>query len=188
MKFKEWLNSNVFQMYHGGKKWPFIPKELISSKKGKYEGGVGIYLTNKYETARKYAKGNKVVQILDIDKNYTDIENVDLPLNDLLDFLNDQRLKNKKEIINRITNYALRTNKDYVPANVVNNLIVNFEAGSGEAGTNISKYFVSKGIDASYQNQGNNEKWLVVFNPNIIKNVKVVDPKMVPSIYPFELY
>ncbi len=60
---------------------------------------------------------------------------------------------------------------------ILNNLIVNHEAGSGSVGTEIAKYFVSKGADASIQDQSGDEQWLIVFNPKIIINYSVVDPK-----------
>ena len=52
--------SDTFQMYHGGRKWSFVPSELIAPKQGRYEGGIGIYFTNYYETARKYAKSQSI--------------------------------------------------------------------------------------------------------------------------------
>src|ERR1039458_2323947 len=59
--------TNTFQMYHGGKRWSRIPSELYSHKQGRYECGVGIYLTNDYNTARKYAKGSRVVHLVEVD-------------------------------------------------------------------------------------------------------------------------
>lgn len=69
----------------------------------------------------------------------------------------------------------------------MNNLIVNWQAGSGDVGIELKDFFVSKGVDASEQDQSGEEFWLVVFNPKIIKGYSVVDPKkietfMLPSI------
>ena len=165
-------------MYHGGQKWSFLPRELQPSFKSRYEAGVGIYFTNYYETARKYAKGSRVVQIVEIDKNFKDISDVKVPIKELLDFIKSVPLmKKKKEIMIDIVNYAKRINASSVPLNVLNNLVVNYEAGSGKPGLEIAKFFVSKGGDASVQNQSGNEFWLVVFNPKIMKKVSVVDPK-----------
>lgn len=187
MNFKEWENSDTFQMYHGGRKWSFVPSELIPPKQGRYEGGIGIYFTNYYETARKYAKGNKVVQIADINKNYTDIKDVNIVAQELIDFAKTIRLKNKPQIIQSLINYSTRTKQNEIPAEVFSNLIINFEALSGNASIDVAKYFISKGIDASLQPQKQDEQWLVVLNTSIIKSVKVVNPKDVPSLHPFVL-
>ena len=168
------IQSNTFKMYHGGRRWEQIPTELYSSKQGRYECGVGIYFTNHYNTARKYAKGSKVVHLVEIDRNFVDIEKVKIPFEDVVNFVkNAYGMKHKKEIINDLTG---RWKTSEVPAFVLNNLIVNYEAGSGKVGIEILKYFLSKGIDASVIKRSNDENWLVVFNPRIIKSVKVVNP------------
>ena len=180
--------TNTFQMYHGGKRWSGLPSEILPSEKGRYEGGVGIYFTNKYETAVKYGRGSRVVHIVDIDKNYKDLEDVDISLDNLVNFVkNVYGLRKKKEIIEDMVNYSKRTNKTNIPAEVLNNLIVNYEAGAGKVGVEITKYFVSNGIDASLQHQSGGEEWLVVFNPKIIKKVSVVDPKMVKNDFEWML-
>ena len=169
--------NETFQMYHGGKRWSMLPDELIPASKNRYEGGVGIYLTNKYETARKYAKGSRVVHIVDIDKNYRDIKGKELQIEDVVEFVKSvSGLKHKKEIIQDLISNSKRLNRPYVHADVLNNLIVNYEAGAGNVGLEIPRYFISKGIDASLQNQSGDEQWLVVFNPKIIQKFSIVNP------------
>ena len=179
---------STFQMYHGGKRWSQIPSEIIGSNKGRYEAGVGIYFTNDYNTARRYAKGSRVVHIVDINKNFKEIRSVNIPLTDIVGFLkNLSGLKHRKDIIDDIINNAKRMGQDYISANVLNNLIVNYESGSGEVGIKLSNYLVSKGVDAKLERQSGDEFWLVVFNPNIIKKVSVVDPSTVTSDFNFIL-
>lgn len=87
IKLKELLsemNDDLFYMYHGGKRWHYIPTDVIPSAKGRYECGVGIYLTNYYETARKYAKGSRVVHIVGIDKNFKDIKDIRIDVNEIV--------------------------------------------------------------------------------------------------------
>jgi hypothetical protein len=187
-------DSGTFQMYHGGKRWSRIPTELIGSAQGRYESGVGIYLTNSYNTARKYAQGSRVVHLVDIDKNFKDINDVHVPLKDVLDFVRTApRLKYKEDISNDLKSYIDRVKNSHVmkidtlSLNILNNLIVNYEAGAGNAGIAISNYFVSKGADALLENKSGDEVWLVVFNPNIIKKVSVVDPKMMGSDFAYML-
>lgn len=173
---KENSPTGTFQMYHGGSRWTAKP-EIFPPKKGRYEGGVGIYFTTHYLTARKYAKGGNVVHLVDIDANYRDIKNVRIPIKDMVDFVkNSHGLRAKKEIISNLVAYSERVGKNDIPAEILNNLIVNYEAGSGKAGLEVPKYLVSHGIDAYVYPQHNNEDWLIAFNPNIIKKVSVVDP------------
>jgi len=181
-------NTSVFQMYHGGVKWTRIPREILGSKKNRYEGGVGIYFTNVYNTAREYARGSNVVHLVDIDRNFKDITKVDLKLSDVVNFVSNCRgMKNKNAIIKDLQNSSSRRNVDFVGASVLNNLIVNHEAGAGNVGVEVSKYFISKGIDAYMDRHSGEEFWLVVFNPNIIKKVQIVNPKTITSDFKFVL-
>lgn len=175
--------SNTFQMYHGGKKWYTIPTDLISGKKGKTWYGVGIYTTNFYETARKYGKGSRVVHILDIDKNYKDLDNVNIVLDEAISFIKNLRgLRFKSEIVDRIKKYD-----DKIPLSVLHNNIINSDAAPGELGKEVSDFLSSKGADASYISQSGKEFWLLIFNPRIIKSFNVIDPATIGSKFPFEL-
>ena len=64
----------------------------------------------------------------------------------------------------------------YFKVRVLNNLVVNYEAGCGKQGIEVTKYIVSRGGDATVVRNGN-EDWLVVFNPKIIKYYRKVDTK-----------
>ena len=105
------MSDDTIKMYHGGKRWHFAPTEIQPSKKNRYEGGVGIYFTNNYNTARTYAKGSKVVHLVDIDKNYKDIRNIKLSLTTVIDFIKGVTgMKHKKEILVDLINNAKRMN------------------------------------------------------------------------------
>lgn len=186
-KLFEEMTSGTFQMYHGGNRWTTAP-EIRPSKGGRYEGGVGIYFTNNYETARKYAKGGKVVQLVDIRSNFRKLRDVRVDINELSDFVtNLSGLRRKREIVSDLNRFGQRTNRTECSLEILNNLIVNHEAGAGSVGTEIAAYFTSKGADASVQDQSGDEQWLVVFNPKIIVKYSPVDPKsdidwMLPQI------
>ena len=180
--------GSTFQMYHGGKRWSRIPSEIYPSKRGRYEVGVGIYFTNSYETARRYAKGSRVVHIVDIDRNFKELDKVNIPLSDVIGFLKGLGgLKHRSDIIDSINKNSARMQTDYISADILNNLIVNYEAGAGSVGVKIANYFVSKGIDAHIEDQSGDEYWLVVYNPNIIKKVSVVNATQVSSNFAFML-
>jgi len=170
-------STSTVYMYHGGKRWTLTPDSIQPSYSGRYEGGVGIYFTNSYTTARKYAKGGKVVHIVEIDKNYRDINSVMIPVEEIINFVKSSAgMRKKNDIIRDILGYSQRTNRTEISGEIFNNLIVNHEAGSGRPGVEVAKFLVSKGIDASLQKQSGGEFWLVVFNPKIIKKVTVVNP------------
>lgn len=181
MKFGKYVllresDGDTFPMYHGGNKW-FGQPEVRASKKGQYEGGIGLYFTTSYETARTYAKGGKVVTKVHIDRAFRSVEKVNISLNSMLDFLKSlPRLKNKNEIIDRINAYSGRLKSTDIPASVLNNLIVNYEAGSGDNGIKVNQFLVDHGVDAEVQSKSN-EDWLVVFNTSIIKDHEIVDVK-----------
>lgn len=174
------MTDQTIKMYHGGKRWHFAPTEIQPSKKNRYEGGVGIYFTNSYNTARQYAKGSRVVHLVDIDKNYRDIRSVQLPLMDVVNFVKSvSGLKHKKEILVDLVNNAKRTNSNTIYANVLNNLVVNYEAGAGAPGVKIAKFFADNGIDGTMDRKSGDEFWLVIFNPKVIKKISIVDPSKV---------
>lgn len=180
--------SNTFQMYHGGVKWTRLPREILGSSKNRYEHGVGIYFTNFYQTARKYARGSNVVHLVDIDKNFVDIKEVELKLDDVISFVSGcYGMKSKSDIISDLRRNADRRSVDFIHANTLNNLIVNYEAGAGKVGLRVIDFFVSNGIDGSLIRQSGTEVWMVVFNPFIIKKVKIVSPSTIDSNFQFEL-
>lgn len=174
MKLMKLIESiGTIELYHGGNKWSGEPE--IRPSKGRYERGPGIYFTNNYETAKKYAKGSNVVQLVKIDSQFTDLKNVKVHINVIFSFLDElYGLKKKKEIKQDIKRFSDRTNKDEIPLTVLNNLIVNWEAGSGEVGKELAKFFVKSGADAIVDEQSGDEQWLIVFNPKIIKGYEVV--------------
>jgi hypothetical protein len=180
--------SNIFQMYHGGKRWSRIPSEIIGSAQGRYEGGPGIYFTNSYETARQYAKGSRVVHLIDIDRNFKDISDISVPLENVIEFVkNCGGMPRKNTIIEALKNNALRMKQNVIGLDILNNLVVNYESGSGKVGIRVANYFVENGGDASVYNKSGDESWLIVFNPSIIKKISVVNPSKINSDFQFML-
>lgn len=187
-QLKENEDGGTFRMYHGGSRWSYLPDDIQPGKKNRYEAGVGIYFTNSYNTARKYARGGKVVHMVEIDKNYRDISRVMISVEEMVNFVKSvSGLKKRNDIIKDILAYSQRTNRTEISGDVLNNLIVNYEAGAGRPGVEIAKFLASKGVDASLQRQSGEEVWLVVFNPKILKKVTVVNPKDINSDSDFML-
>lgn len=175
-------------MYHGGTTWYSIPNELSVGKANRYEHGVGIYTTNFYNTAIKYATGSKVVQKVEIAKNFKDICDVNLHIDDIRKFIINLKPKNYKLILSDLERYINRINKSIISLDVLNNLIVNHNAGTGQKGSSIVKFYIVHGVDAKYIHQSGNEFWILIFNPKIIKSYIKVDPKKWGTDqFPFEL-
>jgi hypothetical protein len=171
-------NSGNILMWHGGR----IDGSMAVQKpsKGRYEAGPGIYFTTKYATATKYAKGGGSTYLVEIAPNLRFADEVSLPLDDLIKFLKGLRMKKNKEVIADLeANSARMTarspeHEGKVKASVLINLLVNWEAGSGDVGLEVAKYLADNGVDASVENQSGNEQWLVIFNPKVIKSSKKV--------------
>jgi hypothetical protein len=191
MKFKQFYYESIsdsFQVYHGGKKWYYTPTDLIASKKNRKNYGTGIYTTNFLNTARSYAKGSRVVHLLEIDKNYRDIRQVKIDVNEAVDFIkNLNGLRKKQQLIDQLQHYSEKIGKQEIGLSILNNIIINNDAAPGILGKQVSNFLVSKGADAEFISQSGNEFWLLIFNPKIIKGFAVVDPKKEGKEFPFEL-
>jgi len=186
MFFRDWLNEDMnglIKLYHGGSLWGCEGPTIFPSKKGRYECGIGIYLTTKYDTARNYAKGGKVVLAVYIDSNFTRLNQVKLPVESIVSFVKSvSKMRKKQEIINDLLKFSQRV-PGPIPLSVLNNLVVNHEAGTGEVGVLVNRFLVQNGVDLDIQNQSG-EDWVVIFNTSIIKKWEKINPsKMVLGDY-----
>lgn len=169
--------TDTVQFWHGGR-WDGSP-EVQAPKKGRYEAGPGIYLTTRYSTARKYAKGGGSTILVDVASNLTFADKTEVPIEKAVAFIqNVRRMKAKKAIIDDLRSNHTRIGT--LKAQVLINLVVNYEAGSGDAGLEVAAFVRSLGVDASLEMQsregGHHEQWLVVYNPKIIRSYRKVIP------------
>ena len=161
-------------MWHGSRRWDGRP-EIRPPRSGRYEAGPGIYLTNRYSTALKYAKGGGSTMLVAVDRQMQLASSVQIPLNDAVEFVKTApRMGHKADIISDLKSHAERMKRDTVAASVLINLTVNYEAGAGNAGLALARFLREQGVDASQEDQSGNEQWLVVINPSIIRSVKPV--------------
>jgi predicted small metal-binding protein len=162
--------SSGIKVWHGAQRWEGSP-EIRGHKEGNYEAGPGIYTTTRYMTARKYAKGGGSVLLMTLSPNLSFADDVKIPLADMLDYIKNTRMKAKKEIAADLIDHAKRTHNENIGANILINLVVNWRAGSGEAGRSLAHFLASHGVDAALERQSG-EDWLVVINPKIIMSAK----------------
>lgn len=161
-------SENLAVMYHGGTQWRSQP-EIRGPRQGKYEAGPGIYLTNYYNRARSYAGGNKTVMRVLVDLSQVRLaQHVELDPSEAAEFIKSIRMKNREGLLAGIDRTIQRRPK--FTADTFINLIVNNEAGAGQAGVEIAKWLASKGVTASLEKQRGNEEWLVVIDPAIIQS------------------
>ena len=179
--------TGVVRMWHGSKRWDGLP-EIRAPKKGRYEAGVGIYLTSSYERARSYAKGGGSTMLITLKPNIRYAYNVFIKVDTIVQFLNRLSKTDKKLqlIRNDIVANAERMKSDSVRAQILINLFVNYEAGLGKNGLELADFLQKNGVDANLENQSGGEKWIVVINPDIIAKIGKVSAKDVkPEDYNF---
>lgn len=187
MKIKQ-LQENIGNeliLYHGGKDLQYTYKDFKPSSKGRWEAGPGIYFTTHYETARKYAKGGKSVFRGYLKCPIRWLEDSETHYSEMIDFVETWVPRSKqKRIIDSIEDNVERMG-EYVWTTILVNLCINDDALNKNGTIRLREWLIERGVDASYQTaMGNNEYWVVVFNPRVIRYVE----KTVPNDVPVEEY
>lgn len=177
--------TELIKMWHGGKFDEYETISIKSTRTGKAQNGPGIYTTNDLNTANDYAKGSRSIYYMGIDPNMNLLEKSTIKYDDAVAFVkNSYGLKKKKDILNDLEENRNRyektdiNNNDLISANVLLNLMVNYDVCKGEHGVNLTKFYVDNKIDASIMNGSNSgEGWILIFNPEIIKERKMFSKK-----------
>lgn len=163
----------AIELWHGGRRWDGGP-EVRPSRRGRYECGPGIYLTNRYDRARKYAAGGGVTLKVTLVDNVRWLEDANLPREVVEEFVRGAKgLLRKKDILEDLRKSVSRM-RDTVPASYLVNLCVNHDAAPGKAGVRLAEWLVEQGIDASLHSVNGREDWVVVFNPKVIRRHQVI--------------
>ena len=174
MKLFELSENNLITMYHGGRDLEFSYDEMLGNKSNQSQNGPGLYLTNYYGSARKYAKGGGKVYKVTF-KRGIEISEVTLNIKETLHYLNNIRLQNRKYLLNFINNKY----KETIPAANLLNLLVNFDCITSGNSASIRNFLAINNIDyqVSYNMAGfSGQTWVVIFNPKIIVTVTIVKP------------
>jgi hypothetical protein len=179
-QFGEEYNKTAADLWHGGRLYG--PIEIQAPSKGRYEAGPGLYLTTSYARATQYAKGGKATYLVSVKDNLTFADKVEIPLAEGVEFAT-RYLGKGKLIATDLKNHCERMKKDTFSADILINLTVNYEAGSGKKGLALLRFLVDHGVDAaleapSFGHEGK-EQWVVVFNPKVVTKVRQISAKEV---------
>lgn len=165
----------MIEMWHGGRRWTERP-EVQPPKRGRYECGPGIYLTNQYERARhKYARGNGVTTLVSLKDDISWLEQKSLPLQELEDYVRrTPGLRKREMLLEDLSESASRVGKNQIPVSYLVNLCVYYDVLGGNQGLRLASWLAEQGIDASLYNVNLTEQWVIVFNPAIIEGYRTV--------------
>lgn len=165
-------SDGTINLWHGSRRWVGPPEIRVGSK-GRCENGPGIYLTTRYETARKYSKGGGIVLKAELKSSLAWLENARMDVEYLKQFVNDlPRLHKRKALLNDLDWSAQRHSDDKLPVSYLVNLFVNHDLASGESGKALALWLADQGIDASLYHRSGQEDYVVVFNPKCIVNIR----------------
>ena len=175
-------------LYTGTPAW-VGPPEVRPVRKGRAEHGPGIYLTNRLETARKYAGGARTVLRVEVEPPSLWLEDAVVPTDVLVGWVMDRRgLRKKREIVDDLVTRGrgrLPSGQSY--PFVLLNLLVNHGVVTGEHGPAIARFLSSLGISASHVERGGDEDWVVLFDPSKVRRwerVAAGAPWQLPRVRP----
>ena len=144
--------------------------------KKKSEHGSGLYLTTSAATARRYAKGGGSIIRFEIDDRIRWLDRLKITLALAEAFIDGQpRLRHREQVRADLHRYVERTGQDPIPASVLQNLLINHDALTGNHGPALAEFFVAQGADADYTRPpmfgGNpDEEWIILYNLDLIRN------------------
>lgn len=180
-------------MWHGGRDLEYNYREFKESRKKRWEYGPGLYLTDHYDTASKYAKGGGKTYLVEFEvKNF--INNRDLSVDDVFSFIKSYVVKSKaRDIMDDIDSHIKRLlarqsevgngglvgsryGADVVNAEIFLNLMINYDAVIGKNTKKLNEFLVNSGVDCLYSSRfgGRDETILCLFNNKNIKKISVV--------------
>lgn len=181
--------NNTIVLWHGGRDLEHSYMETKESTKGRWEHGPGLYLTTHYETARKYAKGGGKTYKVHIE-NGVDIRQVNLKLDDVLDFASKYVIKKiRNQFLEDIFNNSKRMKNDnQINAEYFLNLCINHNAVIGKNTIRLNHFLIENGVDYGISERfaGRDETILVLFNLKKINKISAISAKDV-SLDDYEL-
>jgi len=165
------VTQPTIALYHGGSRWKG-PPELRPAKKGRAEHGAGIYLTTSFDTARKYAAGNKVVTVVHLSLPIVLSSESFVAYPAVERLATELKPSSRKKLLEGVARVRARF-PGSMPADSLLAILVNSDLSSGESGVTAARFMACNGIDASIVRFAS-EDWLVLFNTSRIARWEVV--------------
>jgi len=86
------------------------------------------------------------------------------------------RPRNRDKIVSDLHRYGARTGRAEIPTDVLENLMVNWQALKGPLGPALAKFLVSQGVDGSVTHHGQDD-WMVLYNLDKIVSYRKANSK-----------
>jgi hypothetical protein len=163
---------DLITMWHGGRELEYSYREMLGNKSKQMEYGPGLYLTNYYSTAYKYAKGGGKTFLVTF-RSGTSIDTVNISLETAFEFIKRHRLAKKSDLVA----YIKRKYEGTINLEQLMNLMINFESMTPGTSSDVRQFIVDQGADylVSHGYGGFSDQTIVViFNPKIITKVEAV--------------
>jgi hypothetical protein len=167
-------DSDLMNFFHGGDLDDI--KYDIQQKSDRQQYGSGLYLTTYYDVAKKYARGNRKMYLVSVQKG-VDIRDKKVGTETLMRFLNQTFPKKTAQNILNLANY--RIHNGVIPLYLVNNILINHNHLKGSRSVLWRTFLVGLGVDYEIIDNafGYHETMMVLYNLKLIKSVKRIQPK-----------
>lgn len=165
---------NLLNFFHGGDLDNI--DQYKKQKSDRQQFGSGLYLTTYYDIAKKYAKGSRKLYLVSVQKG-TDINDVKIKTDVIIYFLNSTFNKKIVQYVNDLAN--MRFHNGEIPLYIINNILINHNLLKGNKSVAWKNFLMSNGVDYEIVNNafGFGEDMMVLYNTNLIKYVKRIEPK-----------
>jgi len=168
-------DPNLMHFFHGGNLDEINTD--IQQKASRQKFGAGLYLTTNYNVVLKYNKGSRKLYLVSVQKGNSIDEKI-FTLEVIMQFLNTTYSKPKVKQILEWLNYKPLKNNE-VPGYLINNILINHNLLTPKISNEWKNFLVQNGVDYELVENafGWGETMMVLYNNNLIKHVKRINPK-----------
>ena len=173
----------TLNFYHGGREW-FGDFEVSPKNSKVMEHGPGLYLTNGIETARHYAKGGGVVQLIGIEPSAKRMSDSSVKVDEMITFVRQNSIRHGNKVIVDLHHKVERMESDHLCLDYLVNLMINHKSLTPSVAKPLNEFIVAQGVDLDVfdaptlcSHGGKQDQWLVIFNPAVVIEKSKVDMK-----------
>lgn len=187
---RQTASAPALVLWHGAKRWDGPPELKPGAKKGVVEAGPGLYLTTSADTAKKYARGGGKVIRFELSPDLRWVTDLHVPVDTLKAWVTERpKLRHKADLVADLDRYAARTKRHAIPPQALVNLLIHYEALTGEHAPALALFLVSLGADGDLMRpplfaRGPTEDWVVLYNLDKIRSWRRAEPNEVVDLPP----